>query len=143
MGVARELSAALSVQPREFRHWTGLAEFMDPDRHPAVLESYAGMGSAILKAQAHHVDSLASRATLADVGGHAVPVVNSPLFQSELGEELCRRFPAAPFGAVYSLPTPGREVWSLRSRNGFDVSAVARSLGGGGHRGAAGFERNR
>ena len=35
--------------------------------------------------------------------------------------------------------TLGEEVWSLRSRGGFVVGRVARSLGGGGHRAAAGF----
>ena len=35
------------------------------------------------------------------------------------------------------------ESWSLRSRGDFDVGNLARSLGGGGHRAAAGFSRLR
>jgi nanoRNase/pAp phosphatase (c-di-AMP/oligoRNAs hydrolase) len=45
--------------------------------------------------------------------------------------------------AVFFLLDQEHEVWSLRSRNGFDVSAVARSFGGGGHAAAAGFKRPR
>jgi len=40
---------------------------------------------------------------------------------------------------VFALITESEETWSLRSRGEFDVGKVARSLGGGGHRAAAGF----
>jgi len=67
------------------------------------------------------------------------PTVNAPPFASEINEELCRRNPQAPFAAVFSLITESEETWSLRSRGGFDLGRVARSLGDGGHRAAAGF----
>jgi hypothetical protein len=72
-------------------------------------------------------------------------VVNAPVLQSEVGDVLCAAHPRRPFAAMFSVLAPDRpgepegRVYSLRSRNGFDVSAVAKSMGGGGHRAAAGF----
>lgn len=40
--------------------------------------------------------------------------------------------------ALFREPTPGRVRVSLRSRGGFDVAEVAREVGGGGHKNAAG-----
>lgn len=40
--------------------------------------------------------------------------------------------------AIFREPKPGRIRVSLRSRGDFDVAAVAREIGGGGHRNAAG-----
>lgn len=41
--------------------------------------------------------------------------------------------------ALFREPQPGRVRVSIRSRGNFDVAAVARELGGGGHRNAAGI----
>jgi uncharacterized protein len=137
---SREFSAALAVEPRDFDRWSRLAGDLDDS---AILREFLGRGSAILAAQSAHVESLAAAAFLGDVGGHRVPVVNSPVFQSEVGERLCQLHPAAPFSATFFVRDAGVEIWSLRSRNGFDVSAVARDLGGGGHAAAAGFRKPR
>lgn len=69
---------------------------------------------------------------------YTVPVVNATEFQSEIGHLLCRMHPDAPFSAICRM-TVTETIWSLRSIGDFDVSAVASSLGGGGHRNAAGF----
>ena len=146
---SREVSAALALEPRDFSRWSYLeinAEDLDADppdgfHHPA-WKVLVGRGQAILEIQAKHIESIAKGAFLANVGGHRVPVVSSPLYQSELGERLCHDFPDAPFAGVFSVGEHD-ELWSLRSRNGFDVSAVAKSLGGGGHAAAAGFRRPR
>jgi nanoRNase/pAp phosphatase (c-di-AMP/oligoRNAs hydrolase) len=44
---------------------------------------------------------------------------------------------------VYNDIRADLRKWSLRSRPGFDVAAVAKSLGGGGHAQAAGFVEER
>lgn len=75
-----------------------------------------------------------------NLAGYDIPVVNSLLFQSELGDELCKKFPDAPFAAAY-YQKGNQEAWSLRSIGEFDVSVVAAQFGGGGHRNAAGFAR--
>lgn len=66
-------------------------------------------------------------------------MVNATACFSETGEALCIAYPDAPFGAYYMDRGDGIRQWGARSRNGFDVSAVAKQLGGGGHPGAAGW----
>ena len=85
------------------------------------------------------VEMMADQATVRQVGGHTVPVVNATAYFSEVGEVLCMRFPDAPFTAYYFDRADGKRQWGLRSRGGFDVSEVAKTYGGGGHAAAAGF----
>jgi nanoRNase/pAp phosphatase (c-di-AMP/oligoRNAs hydrolase) len=75
---------------------------------------------------------------------HVVLAVNETQYSSEVAGALAKdtRY---PFGACFSVRGDGLKVWSLRSdRNlgNFDVSAVARLRGGGGHRNAAGFKES-
>ena len=66
-------------------------------------------------------------------------ISNAPYFAaSEVAGELAQR-DGANFGACYFEVEQGRWQYSLRSRNDFDVSAIARLFGGGGHKNAAGF----
>ena len=69
---------------------------------------------------------------------HEVPVLNCSANVSEVGNELCRQYPDAPFSVTY-CDRKGVRSWSLRSVGDFDVSEVARRYGGGGHQRAAGF----
>jgi hypothetical protein len=140
---SREFSAALSLEPRDFAAWDRLAclKPMTPPWHRFVAR-----GSVVLEHTRKLVDALCRHAALTAVGDHRVPAVNTPLFISEVGERLCELHPDAPFGATWFVNEDGDEVWSLRSRNGFDgfdVSEVARALGGGGHAAAAGFVRHK
>lgn len=145
---SRDFSAALGVEPRDFVRWDELAATFERQAHYFRQEEdgiasftyyFLESGRAILAAQQAHVESLASHAVLTPIGPHMVPAVNCPIFQSELGEELCRRHEGSPFAAIFFLKDQETEIWSLRSIGDFDVSAVAKSLGGGGHRNAAGF----
>ena len=68
-----------------------------------------------------------------------IPIVNSPLFQSELVHALCDKYPGYPCAACYWDRADGCRQYSLRSIGDFDVSAIAKFLGGGGHKNAAGF----
>ena len=79
-------------------------------------------------------------------GGPAVPVVNSCVYQSEIGHKLCSLFPSAPYACVYFDQhkyegSSSVRVYSLRSDDREDVGEVARGQGGGGHPNAAGFRR--
>jgi hypothetical protein len=138
----REISAWLASLTKDFKtwDWAHAALSCDAGRNAAVTE-----GAAILRFQAAQVEMLARSARFITLGGHSVPVVNSPLLQSEIGERLCQLHPEAPFAAVFFLRVLDNAwlaeemVFSLRSRNGFDVSEVARQFGGGGHQAAAGF----
>lgn len=60
-----------------------------------------------------------------------------PMFASEAGHVLARE--SGTFGATWFKDKDGNIKWSLRSIGDYDVSAIARSFGGGGHKNAAGF----
>lgn len=63
---------------------------------------------------------------------------NAPAFlASDLGHELANR--SGTFGLVWSMAGGGQVHCSLRSNGDYDVSAIAKEFGGGGHRNAAGF----
>ena len=131
---SRAVSAALNLEAREFVVWDQLD----------VL-TLKQEGEVILRAQRQQVKRLVELAEHRDVGGQVVPVVNTPLLQSEVCERLLQTYERAPFAGAYyeardSSDTPYRN-WSLRSRadSEVDVSAVAKQFGGGGHMHAAGF----
>lgn len=73
--------------------------------------------------------------------GHIVPIVNASENISELGAAMNEAYPEAPFSVSYCDRRDGQRSFSLRSKNGFDVSEVAKAFGGGGHKAAAGFTR--
>lgn len=127
---SREVSLALQIHESEFPVWDGLD-----------VEELKVEGQAVARFQNQQIARAVSRTRMLSVGGHEVPVVNSCLFQSEIGDELCRLYPEAPFSGVYYVNPKNLEAWSLRSIGEFDVSEVARQFGGGGHRNAAGFAR--
>lgn len=63
---------------------------------------------------------------------------NAPAFlASDLGHELALK--SCTFGLVWYVASDLRVHCSLRSNGDYDVSAIAKSFGGGGHRNAAGF----
>jgi len=53
-------------------------------------------------------------------------------------KETQEQFPEAPFAGYYFDRKDARQ-FGFRSHNGFDVSAVCKRYGGGGHAAAAGF----
>lgn len=62
-----------------------------------------------------------------------------PHLTSDVGHELAKQ--SGTFGLCWTFGQTGTVAnCSLRSNGDYDVSAIAKSLGGGGHRNAAGFE---
>jgi hypothetical protein len=131
----RRFSAALRTYPQDFRTWDDLA-----GRPGDLIEE----GEAILRGHAKNVASMCEHAYLETIGGHAVPVVNTPYhYASDAAHELLQRFPEAPFAAAWFRRGDGLVQFSLRSEDArADVSEIAKSYGGGGHRNAAGFARS-
>ena len=127
---SQAVSAALRSYPFDFAEWDRLAG-LDP-------MSLVPEGRAILRTNRQVIDRHVRNARPTAVGGYTVPAVNATVLFSEIAGELAE---GQPFGACYFDRADGRRQWSLRSRaGGVDVSEVARSLGGGGHPRAAGFE---
>jgi len=127
---SREVNAALRSYPLDFATWDALA-----DRDPLTL---VAEGAAILRAERVVIDQHIRHAREVEIGGHRVLCVNATTLFSEIAGELAAD---RPFGACYFDRHDGKRVYSLRSRDGgVDVSEVAKSMGGGGHRNAAGYE---
>lgn len=99
-------------------------------------------GEAILAHVNYQVERSLQHVRFYDILGHYIPVVNTCLYQSETGSALCTAYPDAPFAALFWDRADGKRQFSLRSKNGFDVSEIAAYFGGGGHKDAAGFEIN-
>jgi oligoribonuclease NrnB/cAMP/cGMP phosphodiesterase (DHH superfamily) len=128
---SREVSAGLWSLPQEFDVWR---------EHSHDVSWLARDGAAILRYMQTQVDMICAQTHLGTIGGYSVPIVNATNLWSEIGEELLKRYPSAPFAACYFDLAEGKRKWSLRSEDHrVDVSMVARSFGGGGHRNAAGF----
>jgi uncharacterized protein len=126
---SREVTLAITQTIFSFDSWENFR-----------VEQLKGEGRILLGYQLSLVARAMSKLHWTNLAGYDIPVVNSLLFQSEIGDELCKKFPEAPFAAVY-YQKDGLEAWSLRSIGEFDVSTVAAKFGGGGHRNAAGFGR--
>ena len=124
---SRNVSAALESYPKDFGVWDQL------DAGKLAQE-----GEAILRNNRLQVERIVEHSSWREIAGWRVPVVNTLLLASEACEALLERFLDAPFAAAYHDRGDQRK-WSLRSYGEFDVSHVARSLGGGGHPHAAGF----
>jgi oligoribonuclease NrnB/cAMP/cGMP phosphodiesterase (DHH superfamily) len=119
----------------------GVAPALVPDAE--FPEHVLEIGSAIERAVGALVEAIVERASSELIAGVAVPTANSPVLVSEVGAELARRHPEAPYSCVWA-DGPRSRLHSLRSlAGGAAVSAVARRFGGGGHENAAGFHLRR
>lgn len=139
----REIQAAVFSYPYDFEVWDGLVTIGQYE----VME-LAKQGEAIERK--HHKDvaelvEVTKRIMV--IGDYPVWVANLPYtMASDACHTMCH-IPIdpqvygqtkAPFAASYYDKPEGR-VFSLRSIGDFDVSAIAKKYGGGGHKNAAGF----
>lgn len=133
---SREINAALASYPRDFQTWEQLA---GADAGCKSWGSLIEQGTAILRYQQQQIEAVCAHARQADIAGHKVLAANTPIMQSEVAGKLAE---GRAFGVAYFDRGDGKRVYSLRSCNGgLDVSEIAKLFGGGGHRNAAGFER--
>lgn len=129
---SREVHAALVSTPFDFEVWDKLDV-------PTLVQDGAGA----LKFQTQLVQNIIKKSWIAKMGEFEFPVVNTASSWSEVGEALLDKYPDAPFVGSFT-EFEDSVMWSLRSRDDRqDVSEVAKSFGGGGHRNAAGFQRKK
>lgn len=107
-------------------------------------------GNAILRAHEQNVQSVVKAAArkceiaIDDGAGHDYRVLPGlaancpPHLQSDVGHELANQ--SGTFGLLWCIDKDNRCKCSLRSNGDYDVSAIAKAFGGGGHRNAAGFQ---
>lgn len=158
LGGSKELHAALAdLRPWSFRQWNDLT-------FSETCEDLYQEGAAILRAQNQTVQQIVGHAKegrifincSAEDGSPGAPwklfgsyewsddytvsglAVNAPVHQSEVGHELANQ--SGTFGLAWYLAEDNRVRCSFRSNGDYDVSAIARVFGGGGHRNAAGCE---
>ena len=153
---SKEFHAALdSYKPWSFEQWK---KFLDDPSDELGLSDIAVIelkneGSAILRAHEQNVKSVVAAGRrdclvpFTPVGSHwsIVPQMmlglacNCPPFlASDAGHELANQ--SKTFGLCWYQGRDGKAKVSLRSNGDYDVSVIAKSFGGGGHRNAAGFE---
>lgn len=131
---SRKISAWIGSWPFTFQDWDRLSFQLDINFPDCVNQ-----GTAILRAKEQAVEAMCRHAKIINIFGYKVPAANATVYFSEVGERLCELHPEAPFAAYWRDRNDNQQQWGLRSKNGFDVSAVARAFGGGGHAAAAGF----
>ncbi len=131
----RALSLYLRSFAYDFDQWTAVMERCEQCTDDVVAEAKAIERFYDLK-----VAEIVATATYKTSGGFEVPVAHAPYaFVSDVGHELLKQHPQAPFAAMV-VDAYGSRTYSLRSDDSRqDVSIVAKSFGGGGHRNAAGF----
>jgi len=122
---SREINAALASYPYDFHIWDTLRQ--------DLLEAE---GRAILRYETELVGKIAASAAMLPFQGAVVPVAQSSVLTSQIGERLSKDH---PFCVIWH-DRDGRRYYSLRSREkGADVATIAMQYGGGGHTHAAGF----
>lgn len=129
---SREVNAWISALPYDFAAWDAQAKL------PLTYAIEAG-ASVMLKIQ-QYVMEMKKSARRVVFQSYNVPIVNAP--QLEISELLDALAQGERFAVGWWQRADGVYQYSLRSRNGFDVSALAKLYGGGGHVNAAGFERH-
>jgi len=133
---SREINSFISTIEDDFGVWDTEAESLEDD---LGFEMARGIGHTLEKWKREYVDDAVSASKrIMRIGGHDVPCANVPFrMASDAGNLMCK---GNPFAATYCDTEKGR-VFSLRSTDaGLDVSVVAKSYGGGGHRNASGFK---
>lgn len=143
MRCSKEVHTALSsYKPWSFAQWD---ELMKPMHYATIITE----GSAVLRAHNQHVQDALKQARECHIDygqctiteQHIGLAANAPAFlASDLGHELANK--SSTFGLVWSMVADGQVNCSLRSNGDYDVSAIAKAFGGGGHRNAAGFSTN-
>lgn len=132
---AKAILIALDSIPKTFEKWSGFSDLCDKigssSWNQIMFEGYA-----LLSYKETITDRIASGSFPLKIGGHIVPTVNTPVFQSDIASDLVK---VNSFSAAYYFD--GEQYrFSLRSSDeGIDVSNIAKIYGGGGHRNASGF----
>jgi hypothetical protein len=126
------VNAAIASYSREFGVWDRLAQ--------GGIDALVQQGRPILRANRIEVERRLEHARPIALGTRRIEGVNASTNRSQIGHELARRAAFGPeWGLVYRVE--GTQVFAtLYSIGDLDVSEIAVSFGGGGHKNAAGFQ---
>ncbi|MBI2674773.1 MAG: hypothetical protein HYX22_03525 [Candidatus Yanofskybacteria bacterium] len=133
----KALIAYLDMVEFDFKEWDKIAANVEVK---SKFDAYVKQGSLLLKHEDKIIERIISNhAELVSFFGHKTYAVNSPVFNSQIGNALYKKLP--PIGIVWVQNDDGSVHVSLRSNGAVDVSKIASKFkGGGGHKRAAGFK---
>lgn len=137
---SRELNASITTWLRDFDYWD--REYQDgrgADGHG--MKRAIDEGRAILRYIDQYTEEMVAQARTVDFEGYRVPCVNVPY--KGISEIVGKLAESAPFAIGWFQGLSGKFLYSLRSRGEFDVSAIAKKYGGGGHKNSAGFNNDK
>lgn len=132
---SKEVNAFIAFQEHTFNVYNLLNELR--------LDDMARDGSLLMEQHQKFCEQMADEArpiTISNGLGESWNGLASnctPQFSSEVGHILATQ--SGTFGATYHSQKDGLVKWSIRSNGDYDVSAIAKLFGGGGHKNAAGF----
>jgi oligoribonuclease NrnB/cAMP/cGMP phosphodiesterase (DHH superfamily) len=135
LGNSREFNAVIESHDMSFPTWSILSTKLENavKRNQLIAE-----GAAILRYKKSLIDAQCKHADTTDCLGHTVPFMNATMLISEIGEQLAKDH---PYSLTWFRRKDGLYIYSLRSsEEGMDVSEIAKKMGGGGHKHAAGFQ---
>ena len=128
---SQEVNAAIGSYPLNFEAWDELAR--------RNIHSIADEGEPLVRAKRTEVERALHSAAPIVIHNRRVEAINASAHRSTIGHELAKRAAfGEEWGCVYRI-TGNRVSASLYSIGDVDVAEVASSLGGGGHKNAAGF----
>jgi oligoribonuclease NrnB/cAMP/cGMP phosphodiesterase (DHH superfamily) len=128
---SEQVNAAIGSYPLSFESWEELAS--------RPIEELATEGEHIVRANRMEVERALLSAHPIAIGTDRIEAVNARYQRAAIGHELAKRATyGRPRGLVYRI-TGNRVDASIYSIGDVDVSKLAESHGGGGHRNAAGF----
>lgn len=135
----KQICTFLDAMPWAFHAWDRIEELLHEDRQVVTA------GQHMLDYQASLIRRITGSPRMGEIGGHPAAFVNTKVLQSESCHLLLKNHEEAQVAVAYSYDLlDGKVVLSLRSReDGPDVSLIAKELGGGGHKHAAGAKVDR
>jgi len=133
----KEIIAYFNMVDFNFAEWNKTFKDMEVG---SGSNRYVKIGSLLLKYQDKVIERIISNhAQLVNFFGYKTHAVNSPIFNSQIGNTLHTKLP--PIGIVWAQNNDGSVHVSLRSDDTVDVSKLAAKFpGGGGHKQSAGFD---
>lgn len=138
MAWTEEIRAALPLLKGDMGQWARICEgdFSDGTDLADLINS----GSAILASNIIKVEgTVKNNVKVLPYKGHRVGVCNTTTLVSEIGNAIYDDEKLnVDFSMTYFFDVDGTPVVSFRSKNDMDVSVLAKELGGGGHKTAAG-----
>lgn len=127
------INHALDFLSWDFEEWE---VYLDDDKVNDLLET----GEVISKYIKITIKKMLDNVYFSNISGYSVPTINiaNGAIVSQALSYILKIYPESPFAASYYIKE-NIIKYSLRSRNDFDVSEIAKKYDGGGHHSAAGF----